>query len=117
MYEIVNTQTFNKQALEQNIREGYHNYLDSNNADLLIKYSLMVAELYDVLEMPEQSAQWLIKIGNQIPKVPHYVALFFEQAAFNYLKKKMYRKFAYYTMQAALNYNVVGYIEYALNCF
>lgn len=38
------------------MREGYNLYLESNKPDLLIKYTLMVAELFELLQMPEQAA-------------------------------------------------------------
>jgi hypothetical protein len=78
IYDIINSQTLNTSSLEQAVREGYNLFLESNKPDLLIKYSLMVAELYDLLQLPEQAANCYIKIGQQIPKVYHYVAIFFE---------------------------------------
>lgn len=95
--ELLHSQSFNLPQLEQSVREGYNLFMDSQKPELLIKYSLMISDMYEVLELPEQSANIMVKIANQIPKVYHYVALFYEQAAFKFLKKKMYRKFAYYT--------------------
>ena len=45
------------------------------------------------------------------------IALFFEQAALQYLKLKRYRKFGFYMVQAAMNYSAAEHPEYAVNCY
>ena len=107
----------NSQQLDQQAREAYSLYHKSNKSDLLIKYAVMVSELYEVLDRLDQSAGYLVRIANEIQGAPIIVALFFEQAGLQYLKLKQYRKFAFFTVQAAMNYSSVGQTEYALNCF
>lgn len=77
----------------------------------------MVSELYEILGRLEQSAQYLVKIANEIPRAAIIVALFFERAGLQYLKQKQYRKFAYYTSLAAMNFSSANQTDYALNCY
>ena len=46
----------NLQQLDQNVREAYSLYLKSNKSDLLIKFAIMISELYEILGRLEQSA-------------------------------------------------------------
>ena len=70
----------NSQQLEQQIKEAYSLYHKSNKSDLLIKYAVMVSELYEMLDKLELSAAYLVRIANEIQGAPIIVALFFEQA-------------------------------------
>ena len=63
---------------------------------MLIKFAVLIAEMFEVIDKLELSAQYLIRIANEIQGAPVIVALFFEQAALNYLKLKQYRKFSFY---------------------
>ena len=45
------------------------------------------------------------------------IALFYEQAALQFLRVKLYRKFGFYMVQAAMNYSNADHPEYALNCY
>ena len=77
----------------------------------------MISEMYEIINKHEKSAQYLVKIANEIPRAAIIVALFYERAAFQYLKIKQYRKFAYYQSLAAMNYSSANQSEYALNCY
>ena len=98
-------------------REAYSLYHKSNKLDLLIRYAIGIAELYEILGRRDQSAAYLVRIANEVPRAPIIVALFFEQAGLQYLHMQSYRKFAFYTSQAAMNYSSAGYTDYALNCY
>ena len=56
----------------------------------------MISEMFEIINKQDKAAYYLVKIANEIPRAAIIVALFFERAAFMYLKIKQYRKFAYY---------------------
>ena len=60
--------------------------MKSNKSDLLIKFAITVSELYSILGRLEMSAQYLVKIANDIRKAAIIVALFLERAGLQYLK-------------------------------
>jgi hypothetical protein len=62
--------------------------LKSNKSDLLIKYTIMISEMYEIINKHDKAAHYLVKIANEIPRAAIIVALFFERAAFMYLKIK-----------------------------
>ena len=70
----------------------------SSKSELLIKYAVMISDLYEVIGRLDKSADYLVRIGNEIHGAPIIVALFFEQAGLRYLKMKQYRKFALYVI-------------------
>ena len=83
--------------LETQAREAYSLYHKSNKLDLLIKYSILISEMYEILGKRDQAAAYLVRIANEIPRAPIIVALFFEQAGLQYLNMLSYRKYAFYT--------------------
>lgn len=70
--------TIDLARLETNAREAYTLYHKSAKSDLLIKYTLMISEMYHVIDKLEIAAQYLVRIANEIQGAPIIVALFFE---------------------------------------
>jgi hypothetical protein len=56
----------------------------------------MISELYEMLEKIDLSAAYMSRIAYEIQGAPILIALFFEQAALQYLQLKKYRKFAFF---------------------
>lgn len=107
-YDLTFTQNFNATQLDTLAREAYTLFHKSNKSELLIKYAVMISDLYEVIGRLDRSAEYLVRIGNEIHGAPIIVALFFEQAGMRFLKMKQYRKFALYLAQAGMNYSSVG---------
>ena len=97
MYDLQQTASINHAALDAQVKEAYSTYLKSNKLDLLIKFVIMISELYEILGRLDQSAAYLVKMANEIPDVNLMVAIFFERAGLFYLMQKSHRKFAFYT--------------------
>jgi hypothetical protein len=104
-------------TLEAAVKQTYSEYHSSFKSDLLIKFAICAAELYDLLERAEQSAQYYQRIASEIQGAPMIIALFYEQASLQYLKIRKYRKFCFYQLQAAMNYQAADHPEYALHCY
>jgi len=77
----------------------------------------MVSELYEILDRKDSAANYLVKLAEQISRNNWLAAMFLERAAFKYLQLGMHRKFAFFTAQAAMNYNVANRSDYAINCY
>ena len=57
----------------------------------------MVSELYEILDRKDYSANYLVKLAEQISRNNWLAAMFLERAGFRYLQLGMHRKFAFYT--------------------
>jgi len=79
------------------VREAYLLFWESNKSEFLIKFVVIISELYELLGRLDQSAHYLVKLANEIPNVHLMAAMFFERAALFFLKMKSYRKFAFFT--------------------
>lgn len=53
-------------------------YLSSYKSDLLIKFAILAAEMYELLDMVENSAFYYQKIASEIQGAPMIIALFYE---------------------------------------
>lgn len=116
-YDLSNGYPIQIQQLEVQAREAYSLYHNSYQSDLLIKYAIMISELYEILERIDLSASYMSRIAYEIQGAPILIALFFEQAALQYLQLKKYRKFAFFMIQAGMNFNSAEQTEYAMNCY
>lgn len=76
-----------------------------------------MSEMYDTLGKYQESANYLIKIANEIKDQSVIVPLFLEQAAYKYLHLKQFRKFALYMIQAGKSYEKLNLQNYSFNCF
>ena len=65
---------------------------------------MLISELYDSLERYQESANFLMKIANEIKEQSVILPLFQEQAAFKYLYLRQFRKFALFMILAGKSY-------------
>jgi len=74
--------TFNKQftfkTLTDQIRDTYMLFHQSKRTELLVKFAIFSAELYEVLDKPDHAAKQLSKIAQDIQGAPLYNAIFYE---------------------------------------
>eukprot|EP00347_Sterkiella_histriomuscorum_P023756 403333495 len=103
--------------VDQMIDNAYQLYHKSNKSQFLIRYALLVAELYDSLERYQESANYLLRISNEIKDQSVIIPLFQEQAAYKYLYMKQYRKFALHMILAGKSYEKLNLQNYSFNCF
>ena len=107
-YDLTFSATMNSTQLDTLAREAYTLFHKSTKSELLIKFAVMISDLYEVIGRLDKSAEYLVRIGNEIHGAPIIVALFFEQAGLRYLKLKQYRKFSLYIAQAGMAYSSVN---------
>lgn len=77
----------------------------------------MMVELFQIWEEHDAAAKFLIRIATILTDQAILKPMFFEQAAFEYLYMKQFRKFTFYMNLAGQCYERVNLINYAFNCF
>lgn len=93
-----------QKEIDQQAENAFALYHKASKSQFLIRSALYLTEMYDTLERYQESANYLIKIANEIKDQSVIVPLFLEQAAYKYLHMRQYRKFALYMIQAGKSY-------------
>lgn len=79
-------------------------YQRAGKTQYLIRCALYISELYDCLERHQESANFLLRIANELKDNSVIVPLFQEQAAYKYLQMRNFRKFALHMILAGKSY-------------
>mmetsp|Transcript_26089 Transcript_26089/g.35613 ORF Transcript_26089/g.35613 Transcript_26089/m.35613 type:complete len:101 (+) Transcript_26089:1316-1618(+) len=84
----------------------YSMYERATNSSLQqIKFALMMTELFQKLRKHQQAADYFVKVAQAInSEKAIIISLFYEQAAYEYLKMQSFRKFSFYMYQAGQHY-------------
>lgn len=100
------TLTF-KEALQtlDTIFETYHKKAQASSVNIT-KFVIYVSELLQELRRHKECSELFIRLANILPKDHVSKPLFFEQAAYEFLMLKQYRKFAFYMQKAALHFEM-----------
>jgi hypothetical protein len=83
----------------------------------MIKSSLMVAEMYQLLDKSQEAANTFVRIANVSSNRTVLKPLLYEQASYEYLMLQQFRKAAFYMSLAGQGYERLGLKYHSFNCF
>ena len=77
----------------------------------------MMAELFQIFGKHQEAADFFTRIATVLTDNAILKPMFFEQAAYEYLMLRQFRKFAFYMNLAGQCFEKVNLINYSFNCF
>ena len=92
----------------------------ANSSQSLIRFSLMMAELFQCFGEHGHAADFFVRLANKLADKAILKAMCFEQAAYEYLMLQQFRKFSYFMTLAGQSYERMGQRDlkfYSFNCF
>jgi hypothetical protein len=92
----------------------YHKKAVGANFDL-VKFVIYITEIYQELGKHKEASDMFVRLAGIYPQHP-IKALLYEQAAFEFLYMRQYRKFALHMQQAATIYENCKFRDFQINC-
>lgn len=65
-FDLIYNQSINLKEIEVMVKDTYTLYHSSFKSDLLIKFAILAAEMYELLDRLEQSAAYFQRIASEI---------------------------------------------------
>jgi len=101
----------------KNIFHAANSYIKAKDPKWMIRNLIITAELAKTLDKYEEAAKCYLKLAYTLSSSSVMSALFFEQAAFSYLKISQQRKFSFYLIKAGIIYETLGFKTHGFFCF
>lgn len=101
----------------QNLFQAANSYYKSKEPKWMIRNLIISAEMCKSLGKFSEAAKSYLKIAYSFTQSSWIPAIFFEQAAYCYLKIDQQRKFSFYIVKAGIIYLKFNYKDYSFFCF
>lgn len=100
-----------------NLFQAANSYTKAKEPKWMIRNLLICAEMCKAINKYEEAGKCYLKIAYSLSSSSWLPALFFEQAAYCFLKIDQQRKFSFYIVKAGIVYEDYDYKDYSFYCF